>query len=78
MTITVDGACPDPVALIKIDVAGNEAAVVAGAAATIQRDFPATVFAHAPSCWRDPAQDPFGQLLTPATSFTESPASAAG
>jgi FkbM family methyltransferase len=61
-TVTVDEACPGPVALIKIDVEGHEAAVVAGAARTIERDRPAIVFEYAPELLTDPAQCPFGPL----------------
>jgi FkbM family methyltransferase len=61
-TITIDEACPGPVALMKIDVAGHEAAVVAGAAETIERYSPAIVFGYAPELLADPAQCPFGRL----------------
>jgi FkbM family methyltransferase len=61
-TITIDQACPGPVALIKIDVEGHEAAVVAGAAETIARYSPAIVFEYAPQLMADKAQSPFGQL----------------
>jgi FkbM family methyltransferase len=61
-TITVDEACGGPVALIKIDVEGHEAAVVAGAAQTIERHSPAVVFEYAPELLADPAQCPFGTL----------------
>jgi FkbM family methyltransferase len=62
-TITVDEACPGPVALMKIDVEGHEAAVVAGAARSIERYSPAIVFEYAPELLADPAQCPFSRLL---------------
>jgi FkbM family methyltransferase len=78
-TVTVDAAAGDgaardgaaesgaardrPVALIKIDVEGHEAAVVAGAAATIARYHPAIVFEYAPELLADPEQCPF-EILT--------------
>jgi FkbM family methyltransferase len=62
-TITIDEVCPGPVALIKIDVEGHEAAVVAGAAQTIGRYSPAIVFEYAPELLADPAQCPFSRLL---------------
>jgi FkbM family methyltransferase len=61
-TITVDEVCPGPVALIKIDVEGHEAAVVAGAAQVIERYSPAIVFEYAPHLLADPAECPFGRL----------------
>jgi FkbM family methyltransferase len=61
-TTTIDEACPGPVELIRIDVGGHEAAVVAGAAATIERHSPAIVFEHAASVAADPAQGLFGWL----------------
>jgi FkbM family methyltransferase len=61
-TVTVDEAAGGPVALIKIDVEGHEAAVVAGAAATIAASAPAIVFEYAPELLADPAQCPFDQL----------------
>jgi FkbM family methyltransferase len=51
-----------PVSLIKIDVEGHEAAVVAGAARTIARYHPAVIFEYAPELLPDPAQCPFGVL----------------
>ena len=60
---TVDAACAGaPVALIKIDVEGHEAAVVRGAADTISRHAPSIVFEYAPQLLRDPSQSPFGWL----------------
>jgi FkbM family methyltransferase len=61
-TITIDEACTGPVALMKIDVEGHEAAVVAGAAETIARYSPAIVFEYAPQLLADQAQCPFGRL----------------
>ena len=62
--MTVDDACAGaPVALIKIDVEGHEAAVVRGAADTIAADAPSVVFEYAPELLEDPvAQTPFGWL----------------
>jgi FkbM family methyltransferase len=62
--VTVDDICSgSPVALIKIDVAGHEAAVVRGAAGTIARHAPSVIFAYAPELLEDAAaQAPFGWL----------------
>jgi FkbM family methyltransferase len=62
--VTIDGVCAgEPVALIKIDVAGHEAAVVRGAAATIARYAPSVVFEYAPQLLADVAgPTPFGWL----------------
>jgi FkbM family methyltransferase len=62
--VTVDQACDGaPVALIKIDVEGHEAAVVRGAAGTIAAHAPAVIFEYAPDLLDDPvAQTPFGWL----------------
>jgi FkbM family methyltransferase len=60
---TVDATCAGaPVALIKIDVEGHEAAVVRGAADTISRHAPSIVFEYAPQLLRDPGESPFGWL----------------
>jgi FkbM family methyltransferase len=60
---TVDATCAGaPVALIKIDVEGHEAAVVRGAADTISRYAPAIVFEYAPQLLRDRGDAPFGWL----------------
>lgn len=63
--MTVDEACDGaPVALIKIDVEGHEAAVVRGAAETIAAHAPAVIFEYAPHLLDDPvAQTPFGWLV---------------
>jgi FkbM family methyltransferase len=61
-TITIDEVCAGPVALMKIDAAGHEAAVLAGAAATIERHSPAIVFKHAPELPADPVLGAFGRL----------------
>ena len=60
--VTVDQICPDPVALIKIDVEGHELAVVRGAAGQISRHAPAVIFEYAPELLDDPAQAPFEWL----------------
>lgn len=61
--VTIDNLCADaPVALIKIDVEGHEAAVVRGAADTIARYTPSIVFEYAPELLDDAAQTPFGWL----------------
>jgi hypothetical protein len=60
--ITIDEACPGPIALIKIDAGGREAAVMAGAVATIERDRPAIVFEYVPGLPADDAGCPFGRL----------------
>ncbi len=60
--VTVDEICPGPVALIKIDVEGHEAAVVRGAASTIASHSPSVVFEYAPELLEDPAQAPFEWL----------------
>jgi len=60
--LTIDEVCPGPVALIKIDVEGHEAAVVRGAAATIDRYSPAVIFEYAPEFLHDASQSPFGWL----------------
>jgi FkbM family methyltransferase len=61
---TLDGICDGaPVALIKIDVEGHEAAVVRGAADTISRYSPSIVFEYAPDLLDDEvAQTPFDWL----------------
>lgn len=60
---TVDATCAGaPIALIKIDVEGHEAAVVRGAADTIARHAPSIVFEYAPQLLEDPCQSPFGWL----------------
>lgn len=61
-TVTIDEVCRDPVALIKIDVEGTEAAVVAGAAATIARDHPAIIFEYAPKSLGSQVSSPFDWL----------------
>jgi FkbM family methyltransferase len=62
--VTLDGVCDGaPVALIKIDVEGHEAAVVRGAADTISRYAPSIVFEYAPELLDDVvAQTPFDWL----------------
>jgi len=60
--LTIDEVCPGPVALIKIDVEGHEAAVVRGAASTIDRYSPAVIFEYAPEFLHDASQSPFGWL----------------
>lgn len=61
-TTTIDEVCTGPVALIKIDVAGHEGAVIDGAARTIQMYAPAIVFSCAPELLTEPSQSPFGRL----------------
>jgi FkbM family methyltransferase len=61
-TVTIDQVAGGPVALMKIDVEGLEAAVVAGAIETIARYSPAIVFEYAPELLLEPSQCPFGQL----------------
>jgi FkbM family methyltransferase len=61
--VTIDGLCDGaPVALIKIDVEGHEAAVVRGAASTIARHAPSIVFEYDPALLPGPGQSPFGWL----------------
>lgn len=60
--VTIDEVCPGPVALIKIDVEGYEAAVVRGTVATIDRHCPAVIFEYAPELLQDASQSPFGWL----------------
>jgi FkbM family methyltransferase len=60
--VTLDEVCDGPVALIKIDVEGHEAAVVRGAAGVIDRDEPAVIFEYAPQLLDDASQTPFGWL----------------
>lgn len=61
-TITIDEVCPGPIALIRIDVPGQEAAVVAGAEQTLAKYSPAIVFSYEPALLTDSAPGPFGQL----------------
>lgn len=61
-SITIDEACQGPVSLMKINAEGREAAVVAGAAATIKRDRPAVVLEYAPSTLAGHAEDSFEYL----------------
>jgi hypothetical protein len=60
--VTIDEICPGPVALIKIDVEGYEAAVVRGAAAKIDRYSPAVIFEYSPEFLNDASESPFGWL----------------
>jgi FkbM family methyltransferase len=60
--VKIDEICPGPVALIKIDVEGHEAAVVRGAAAKIDRYSPAVIFEYAPEFLHDASQSPFAWL----------------
>jgi hypothetical protein len=61
--VTIDELCQgDRVDLIKIDVEGHEAAVVRGAAATIERCAPSVVFEYAPALLDDSADTPFDWL----------------
>jgi FkbM family methyltransferase len=61
-SVTIDDTCPGPVALLEIAAAGRPATVVAGAAATIERDRPALVFDYAPESRAEQFQRPFGRL----------------
>jgi hypothetical protein len=63
--VTVDDVCAGvPVALVKIDVGGHEAAVVRGAADTIAGHAPAIIFEYAPELLDDVVvQAPFGWLV---------------
>jgi FkbM family methyltransferase len=61
--VTVDSVCAGvPVALIKIDGAGHEPAVVCGAADTIAGHSPSIVFRFEPMLLADGAQTPFSWL----------------
>lgn len=62
--VTVDQlAGRRPVSLIKIDVVGGEAAVVAGAAGTISRGRPSIVFGYTPDLLDQPGQSPWSFLI---------------
>jgi hypothetical protein len=61
-TVSIDDICPGPVALIKIDAEGHEAAVVTGAAATIDRYSPNIIFGYTPYLPASPARGPFAGL----------------
>ncbi len=63
-TVSIDELSPGPVALIKVDVEGHEADVVAGAAGTIARHSPAIVFEYAPELLGDGADSPFRWLAS--------------
>jgi FkbM family methyltransferase len=62
-TVTVDQIADGPISLIKIDVEGCEAAVVAGAARTIARSRPSIVFEYAPELLDQPSQSPWSFLI---------------
>jgi FkbM family methyltransferase len=62
-TVRLDDICDGPVALIKIDVEGHEAAVVAGASHTIETYLPSIVFEYAPELLAGhQSGSPFGWL----------------
>jgi FkbM family methyltransferase len=61
--VTLDELCDGPVALIKIDVEGHEAAVLRGAAAVVARDAPSVVFEYAPELLDETSETPFGWLF---------------
>jgi FkbM family methyltransferase len=61
-SVTIDDACAGPVALLEIETGGDAAVVVAGAAATIERDQPAIIFEYVPESRAEHAQRLFGRL----------------
>jgi FkbM family methyltransferase len=62
--VTLDDVCGGaPVALIKIDVEGHEAAVLRGAAGIVDACAPAVVFEYAPELFGGPANTPFDWLV---------------
>ncbi len=58
-TARLDDVSDGPIALIKIDVEGHEAAVVAGAVRTIEASVPAVIFEYAPELLADKSNSPF-------------------
>ncbi|HXP20124.1 MAG TPA: FkbM family methyltransferase [Streptosporangiaceae bacterium] len=61
-TLRLDDVSDGPVALIKIDVEGHEAAVVAGAVRTIEAYSPAIIFEYDPELLNDRSDSPFCRL----------------
>lgn len=61
-TVTIDDVNQGPVDLIKIDVEGHEAAVISGAAGTIESYSPAIIFEYAPEMLPSKSSSPFGWL----------------
>jgi len=61
-TVTIDDINESPVALIKIDVEGYEAAVVQGATRTIDAYSPSIIFEYAPELLHGKLRSPFGWL----------------
>jgi FkbM family methyltransferase len=61
-SVTIDEACPGPVALMTIDDGARPVAVMTGAAATIERDRPAIVFEYGPELLGGKSEDTFGRL----------------
>ncbi len=57
--VSIDDVNEDPVALIKIDVEGHEAAVVSGASRTIEAFSPAIIFEYAPELILGKSSAPF-------------------
>jgi FkbM family methyltransferase len=58
-TISIDDVNEGPIALIKIDVEGHEAAVVSGAAQTIDDFSPSIIFEYAPDLLPGKSNSPF-------------------
>ena len=61
-TVRLDDVNDGPVALIKIDVEGHEAAVVAGASSTIEAYSPSIIFEYDPDLLANRSASPFGWL----------------
>lgn len=61
-TVRLDDVIDGPVALIKIDVEGHEAAVVSGGVGTIEKYSPAIIFEYAPELLTDKSSSPFWWL----------------
>lgn len=60
--VRLDDVSSGPVTLLKIDVEGHEEAVIAGAAATIEKHSPSIIFEHAPGLLGEMAASPFWAL----------------
>jgi FkbM family methyltransferase len=61
-TIIIDEVCPEPVALMKIHAGWHEAALMAGAATTIEQSRPVIIFEYVPQLLADDSQRAFGRL----------------